>query len=75
MSFQKFSTLAIVNLLSELRNYRLGVVLANQYLAQLEGDIKNAVLGNVGTLISFRLGVDDSRYVAKEFYPKFDFDD
>jgi len=73
--FQNFSTLAIVNLLSELRKYGLGVVLANQYLAQLEGDIKDAVLGNVGTLISFRLGVMDARYMAKEFYPKFDFDD
>jgi len=73
--FQNFSTLSIVNLLSELRKFRLGVVLANQYLAQLDNDIKDAVLGNVGTIIAFRLGVEDSRYMAKEFYPKFDFDD
>jgi len=73
--FQNFSTLAIVNLLSELRKYKLGVVLANQYLAQLENDIRDAVLGNVGTLISFRLGVVDARYMAKEFFPVFDFDD
>ena len=51
------------------------MILANQYLDQLEPDIRNAVLGNVGTIISFRLGVVDARYMAKEFYPKFDFDD
>ena len=72
--FQNFSTLSIVNLLSELRKFKLGAVLANQYLSQLEPTIKNAVLGNVGTLISFRLGVDDAKYMEKEFYPYFNFD-
>ncbi len=73
--FQNFSTLSIVNLLSELRKFKLGVILANQYLAQLEQAIKDAVLGNVGTLISFRLGVMDAKYMEKEFYPHFNFDD
>lgn len=62
-------------MLSELRKFKLGVILANQYLSQLEADIRDAVLGNAGTIIAFRLGVVDARYMAKEFFPKFDFDD
>jgi len=73
--FQNFSTLSIVNLLSELRKFKIGAVLANQYLSQLDPKIKDAVLGNVGTLISFRLGVTDARYMEKEFFPYFNYDD
>ena len=73
--FQNFSTLSIVNLLSELRKFKIGAVLANQYLSQLDPKIKDAVLGNVGTLISFRLGVTDAKYMEKEFFPYFNFDD
>ncbi len=73
--FQIFTTLSIANMLSELRKYRVGMILANQYLFQLEPQVREAVLGNVGTLISFRLGVKDAQYMAKEFHPTFSFDD
>lgn len=73
--FQTFTTLSLANMLSELRKYRVGMVLANQYLFQLEPQVSEAVLGNVGTLVSFRLGVKDAQYMAKEFHPRFDFDD
>ena len=54
---------------SELRKYHVGLILANQYLDQLDRDIRLAVLGNVGTLISFRLGPRDAGYMAREFHP------
>lgn len=70
--FQNFTTLAIANMLSELRKFGVGMVLAHQYLHQLEVDIRHAVLGNAGTLISFRLGPEDSAFIAREFEPYFD---
>ncbi|SDP80630.1 type IV secretory system conjugative DNA transfer family protein [Desulforhopalus singaporensis] len=73
--FQNFSTLSLINMLSELRKYKVGLILANQYLHQLEKDIREAVLGNVGTIISFRLGPHDARYMAQEFYPTFNQED
>lgn len=69
--FQNFSTLSIANMASELRKYRVGLTLANQYLHQLEPDIRHAVLGNAGTLVSFRLGARDAPYLAREFDPVF----
>lgn len=69
--FQNFTTLALVNMLSELRKYATAMVLANQYLDQLDIDIRDAVLGNVGTFISFRVGPKDARYIARELYPMF----
>jgi hypothetical protein len=68
--FQNFTTLSLANMASELRKYHVGMILANQYLTQLKPEIQQAVLGNVGTLISFRLGVKDAAYMAKEFHPK-----
>jgi hypothetical protein len=65
--FQSFTTLAVANMLSELRKYRVGFSIAHQYLHQLEPDIQHAVLGNVGTLISFRIGAEDSPYMVREF--------
>jgi hypothetical protein len=73
--FQNCTTLALVNILSELRKYKIGMIMANQYLQQLETDIRESIVGNAGTLISFRLGPDDARYMAREFYPKFSQDD
>ena len=73
--FQSFSTLSIANMLSELRKYKVGMILANQFLSQLKPEIRDAVLGNVGTLISFRLGVTDAKYMQDEFYPIFNFSD
>lgn len=58
-------------MIAELRKYRIGLILANQYLHQLEPDIRHAVLGNAGTLISFRLGAQDASFIAKEFQPDF----
>ena len=69
--FQNFTTLSIVNMASELRKFRCALVLAHQYLHQLDPDIKEAVLGNAGTLICFRLGAADAVYLEKEFVPSF----
>lgn len=73
--FQTFTTLSLANMLAELRKYHVGLVLANQYLAQLDPAIQEAVLGNAGTLISFRVGVSDAEILAKEFYPTFSVND
>ena len=70
--FQSFTTLSIANMLSELRKANLSMVLGNQYLTQLEPEIRDSVLGNVGTMISFRLGAKDASYMAREFKEKFD---
>lgn len=73
--FQNYTTLMLANMMSELRKYGVGLVLANQYLHQLEPDIRHAVLGNAGTLISFRVGPEDASILAKEFQPTFDVED
>jgi DNA helicase HerA-like ATPase len=69
--FQSFTTLSIANMVSELRKYRVGLVLAHQHLHQLEPDVRHAVLANTGTLISFRLGPEDAPLIAREFEPLF----
>lgn len=69
--FQNFTTLSLINMLSELRKYKVGMILSNQYLHQLDKDILESVIGNVGTIISFRLGPNDAKYMAQEFYPVF----
>ena len=69
--FQNFTTLALANMLSELRKFGVGMVLAHQYLEQLDPAIRAAVLGNAGTLIAFRLGADDARHIAPELAPQF----
>jgi hypothetical protein len=73
--FQNFTTLAFVNMMSELRKYGVGVTLAHQHLHQLEPDILHAVLGNAGTLVSFRVGAEDAPYLAREFQPTFGVED
>lgn len=70
--FQSFTTRSLVEMASELRKFGIGMVWAHQYLHQLEPEIKHAVLGNAGTLISFRLGAEDAAFIAREFEPKFD---
>jgi type IV secretory pathway TraG/TraD family ATPase VirD4 len=67
--FQNFTTDTFISLLSESRKYGLGVHLTNQYLAQLPEPVKDSVLGNVGTLISFEVGIEDATLLAKEFEP------
>lgn len=66
-----FLTLSFTDILSEARKYGLNLVLAHQYLLQLEENIRAAILGNAGTLISFRVGAEDAQYLAREFYPTF----
>jgi hypothetical protein len=73
--FQNFTTLMMANMMSELRKYGVGLVLAHQYFHQLDADIRHAVLGNAGTLISFRVGPEDAAILAKEFQTKFGVDD
>ncbi len=69
--FQNFATESFVNILSEARKYRLSLILAHQYIAQMEEGVRDAVFGNVGTLISFRVGAEDAEYLEKEFSPEF----
>lgn len=69
--FQTFTTLSVANMISELRKYRVGLVLAHQHLHQLEPGVRHAVLANAGTLISLRLGAEDAQLVAREFEPVF----
>ncbi|HVY83560.1 MAG TPA: type IV secretion system DNA-binding domain-containing protein [Caulobacterales bacterium] len=69
--FQNVTTLAMAEMLSELRKYGVGLVMAHQYLAQLEPEIRHAVLGNAGTIISFRVGPEDAHVLARQFAPAF----
>lgn len=69
--FQNFATESFANILSEARKYRLSLVLAHQYIAQMEERVRDAVFGNVGTLISFRIGAEDAEFLEKEFSPYF----
>jgi type IV secretory pathway TraG/TraD family ATPase VirD4 len=69
--FQSFTTLALANMLSELRKYRVGFTVAHQYMHQLEPDIRHAVSGNAATVISFRVGAEDAPYMTQEFHERF----
>ncbi len=71
--FQNFATDSFCSILSEARKYHLALIMAHQYIKQLEkkGDtsIRDAVFGNVGTMMSFKVGADDAEYMAKEYAP------
>ncbi|GAI88374.1 unnamed protein product, partial [marine sediment metagenome] len=69
--FQNFATPDFAQILSEARKYRLNLTVANQFVGQIEEEVKNAVFGNVGSLISFRVGVTDANYLQHEFQPTF----
>ncbi len=73
--FQNFSTESFANILSEARKYRLNLILANQYIAQLDEVVRDAIFGNVGTIVSFRVGAADAEYLEKEFEPIFTMND
>jgi len=73
--FHNFTTLSLVNMFSELRKFKVGMVLAHQYMHQLDEKIQQAVLGNVGSMISFRIGTQDAMVMAKEMYPEFNAED
>lgn len=66
-----FLTLSFADILSESRKYGLNLILTHQYIEQLDEKIRSAILGNVGTIISFRIGTADAKYLAREFYPVF----
>jgi type IV secretory pathway TraG/TraD family ATPase VirD4 len=74
--FQNFTTDSIAVILSEARKYKLNLIIAHQYIGQLvknnDTAIRDAVFGNVGTTISYRIGVDDAELIAKQFEPVFD---
>lgn len=69
--FQNFTTDSIATILSEARKYRLNLILAHQYIPQLKPEIRDAVLGNVGTISAFRVGAEDAEFLEKQFEPDF----
>jgi len=69
--FQNFATETFADILSEARKYRLNLIVANQFIGQIGEELKNAVFGNVGTLIAFRVGVTDANFLQHEFAPTF----
>lgn len=73
--FQNFATDSFATILSEARKYRLNLVMINQYTSQMPESVANAVFGNVGTMISFRVGASDAEVLQKEFEPVFDTND
>ncbi len=73
--FQNFSTDSFATILSEARKYRLNLIVANQFTTQLTEEIRDAVFGNVGTIIGFRVGTQDAELLVKQFAPVFDTED
>ena len=69
--FQNFTTDSVATILSEARKYKLNLIMAHQYIPQLTDQIKNAVLGNVGTIGAFRIGAEDAEFLEKQFEPGF----
>jgi hypothetical protein len=69
---QNFLTQSFCDILSEARKYGLCLTLTHQYIEQLEEEVRCAVFGNVGTLITFRIGARDAQFLEKEFLPVFD---
>ena len=73
--FQNVTTPSIATILSEARKYRLDLIVAHQFIAQLDEKIKNAVFGNVGTIAAFRVGAEDAAFLEKQFEPVFSAND
>ena len=69
--FQNFATSSFIKILSEARKYRLNLLLANQYIGQIPEEVRLAIFGNCGTMMSFLVGAGDSPYLAKEFAERF----
>lgn len=69
--FQNFATSSFIKILSEARKYRLNLLLANQYIGQIPEDVRLAIFGNCGTMMTFLVGAGDSPYLAKEFSERF----
>ena len=73
--FQNFSTDSFATIMSEARKYRLNLIVANQFTTQLTDEIRDAVFGNMGTIVSFRVGQNDVESLSKYFQPTFDSED
>lgn len=73
--FQNFATDSFATILSEARKYGLNLTVANQYISQMNDTVRDAVFGNVGTMISFRVSADDSPILSKQFEPQFEAND
>jgi len=73
--FQNFATESFESILSEARKYRLNLILGNQFMTQLTDKIREAIIGNVGTVIAGRIGVTDAELLVKRFQPTFDAED
>ncbi len=73
--FQNFATDSFATILSEARKYRLNLILANQFMTQLTDNIKESIIGNIGTVISGRIGITDAEILQKKFQPIFDAED
>lgn len=73
--FQNFATDSFESILSEARKYRLSLVLANQFMTQLTDKIREAIIGNIGTVIAGRIGITDAEILVKKFSPTFDAED
>lgn len=69
--FQNFATESFASILSEARKYRLNLILAHQYITQMDETVRDAVFGNVGTMVTFRIGAADAEFLEKEFSPVF----
>ena len=69
--FQNFATESFANILSEARKYKLNLIIAHQYIEQVDEKITAAVFGNVGTIVVFRIGAADADFLEKEFFPTF----
>ena len=69
--FQNFATDSFATILSEARKYGLNLTVANQYIAQMSQEVRDAVFGNVGSIVAFRMGVDDARSMQRYFEPRF----
>jgi hypothetical protein len=69
--FQNFATDTFAQILSEARKFKLNLIVTNQFIGQIREEIRDAVFGNVGNLVSFRVGNDDAEYLSKQFTPVF----
>jgi hypothetical protein len=73
--FQNFATDAFATILSEARKYKLNLTMANQYIAQMPEEVRDAVFGNVGSIITFQVGFDDAEYFQNQFSEEVLFND
>jgi len=73
--FQNYSTDSFADIMSEARKFGLNLIVANQFTSQLSEEVRDAVFGNIGTIVCLRVGVADAEFLAKQFAPSFDIDD